>query len=65
MLFIPSSVVNGYRRQLLDALSREREVQRERWMQKPLNRDVKYTGSIDWRLNVVNRLAAEFYGNMV
>ncbi len=32
VLFIPSSVVNGYRRQLLDALSREREEQRERWV---------------------------------
>ena len=61
VLFIPSSVVNGYRRQLLDTLSREREEQRERWVQEPLNRDVKYTGSADWRLNVVNRLATEFY----
>ena len=61
VLFIPSSVVNGYRRQLLDALSREREDQRERWVQEPLNQDVKYTGSADWRLNVVNRLATEFY----
>ena len=26
-----------------------------------MNADVKYTGIADWRLNVVNRLSAEFY----
>lgn len=61
VLFIPVSVVNGYRRKLLDELCQERERQREKWIQEPLNRDVKYTGIADWRLNVVNRLAAEFY----
>jgi len=61
VLFIPASAVNGYRRKLLDELSLERERQREKWIQEPLNREVKYTGIADWRLNVVNRLATEFY----
>ena len=61
VLFIPASVVNGYRRLLLDKLSLERERSRVTWVQEPLNADVKYTGIADWRLNVVNRLSAEFY----
>lgn len=61
VLFIPSSVVNGYRRGLLEELGRKREEVREKWEQQPLNKDVKYVGGTDWRLNVVNRLATEFY----
>lgn len=61
VLFIPSSVVNGYRGNLLDALTGEREKQRERWVQSPLKSEPVYTGQADWRLNVVNRLSGEFY----
>lgn len=61
VLFIPSSVVNGYRVNLLDALTGEREKQRERWVQSPLKSEPVYTGQADWRLNVVNRLSGEFY----
>ncbi|WP_099292360.1 U32 family peptidase [Butyricimonas sp. Marseille-P3923] len=61
VLFIPSAVVNGYRGRLLDLLTEEREKQRERWVQAPLNRDAVYAGEADWRLNVVNRLSGTFY----
>ena len=61
VLFVPASVVNGYRRQLLDELSLERERLRETWVQEPLDTGVEYTGTTDWRLNVVNRLSAGFY----
>lgn len=61
VLFIPSSVVNGYRVDLLDALTGEREKQRERWVQSPLKSEPVYTGQADWRLNVVNQLSGEFY----
>lgn len=61
ILFVPSSVVNTYRGRLLELLTEEREKQRERWVQSPLNGDALYAGQPDWRLNVVNRLSSEFY----
>lgn len=61
ILFVQAAVLNGYRRCLLEQLTEAREAQREIWVQHPLNQEVAYTGTPDWRLNVVNKLSAEFY----
>lgn len=61
VLFIPSAVLNGLKRDLLTALSAEREKNRERmvigkWQAEPMKKE-----RADWRYNVVNAKAAAFY----
>lgn len=61
VLFVPSAVLNAYRRQLLENMQEKREELREKWVQEPLDGKLIYTGISDWRLNVVNKLSLEFY----
>lgn len=61
VVFVPTAVLNGYRRRLLDALAVARENSRPRLEQRPLRMDVVYPLAGDWKLNVVNHLAADFY----
>ncbi|MDR1273152.1 MAG: U32 family peptidase [Odoribacteraceae bacterium] len=60
-LFAPASLVNGYRRLLLETLAANRERSRDRWVQAPFRVGVPFPGAPDWRLNVANALAERFY----
>lgn len=61
VLFVPAAAVNELRRRLLEALSAAREARRPRLAQPPLRAGVAYPLRADWRLNIANRLAADFY----
>lgn len=60
-LFVPAGVANAARRCLLEQLSKNREEQREVIEMGELNGQVAVRPDIDWRFNVVNHLATEFY----
>lgn len=60
--FIPASKLNEYRRNILELLMQERLKNYKREIQKPL-KYVKYPfEQLDYRANVHNHLAKEFYG---
>ena len=61
LLFLPLSAVNALRRRLLDDLTLAREAHRPRWQQPPLDPSAPDPLPADWRLNITNRLAADFY----
>ncbi|MDR0766562.1 MAG: U32 family peptidase [Odoribacteraceae bacterium] len=60
-LFVPLSVVNRYRRLLLQALEGERERAFARWTRRPSSPGALFPGPVDWRLNITNALAMQFY----
>lgn len=61
VVFVPAAALNACRRHLLEMLTAAREKNREKWVQTPLHAEVPYTLPADWKLNVVNGLAADFY----
>lgn len=61
ILFIPASAINQARRLLLQRLEAEREKLRPVLPWYPLQKTVKGPEVIDWRYNVVNEEAIEFY----
>lgn len=61
ILFVPAGAANAARRCLLDRLLKNREEQREVIRMNRLNEQVAVQPEIDWRFNVVNQLATEFY----
>lgn len=60
-VFVPSARLNSFRRSLLELLTEERAVRRERGEKEKPNREVKWKEKIGWRDNVTNRLAEQFY----
>lgn len=61
ILFIPAAVVNGFRRELLEMLSRVREEKRQIVRMEKTDAGVFYKPEIGWQANVVNEKAAQFY----
>ena len=61
--FIPISVLNAYRRELFDLLMRERLTNYKREEQKPLRYVEYFEKEIDYRGNVYNSVAEEFYNS--
>ena len=61
--FIPISSVNEYRRNLFNNLMSERLTNYKRELQKPLKYADYYEKEIDYRGNVFNKEAEEFYKN--
>lgn len=61
VLFIPSARLNAMRRELLEDLRQERERNREVIRGNAMNDTEHYPLAVDWRCNVVNRKAEEFY----
>lgn len=61
VLFVPAATANGLRRKVLETLSRVREQHRRRSTPFRENKEIRYPGSADWRLNIVNRNAESFY----
>lgn len=59
--FVQMSVLNGCRRRLLEALTAARKERRPLLVQQPLRTEIAYLLPSDWKLNIVNRLAADFY----
>lgn len=60
-LFIPSAQINTLRRNLLDLLQKERELNRPRFEMNPINADALCPQNITWNYNVTNKLAEDFY----
>ena len=61
--FIPISVLNEYRRKLLNLLMNERITNYKREVQKPLKYVDYPVKDIDYRGNIYNKVAEEFYNN--
>lgn len=61
ILFVPAGTANAVRRRLLDRLVINREERREIIRMNGLNEQATVQPELDWRFNVVNRLATEFY----
>lgn len=61
VLFIPAATINAARRELLELLLRERELQRPKEPATVINSSVIFDQPADWRLNIVNERAAAFY----
>jgi putative protease len=61
VLFVPSARLNAFRRELQERLEQLREEKREVLLQPPFDRTLFYKKQIDWKHNVVNKLAADFY----
>ncbi len=61
VLFVPAAIANGLRRKVLETLSRVREQNRMHLTPFRENKEVRYPGPADWRLNIVNRKAEAFY----
>lgn len=61
VLFVPAAAANSARRCLLDLLSKAREEQRTTLPVGDIDKGVAVLPEIDWRHNVVNARAAEFY----
>jgi putative protease len=60
-LFLPTSLVNQYRRRLLQELEHNRAQARVRWTRHPVSPGIPFPGVAEWRLNITNALAARFY----
>lgn len=61
VLFVPAAAANTLRRELLNKLIEVRELKREKLLPGREDKAVIYPGKPDWRLNVVNNKAREFY----
>lgn len=61
VLFIPAAVINSFRRSLLEQLLVNREKERVLLSPDQWNKEVEYTGYVDWKHNVVNQKAVLFY----
>lgn len=61
VLFVPAGTANAARRGLLDRLVEKREEQREIIRMGKLDEQTAVETKVDWRYNVVNHLATEFY----
>ncbi len=61
VLFVPAGTANAARRNLLDRLTEQREKQREVVRMSELGGQVAVRTDVDWKFNVVNHLATEFY----
>ena len=59
--FLPISAINQLRRQAFELLMQERLKQYKRDIQKPLNYTPYYKKEVDYRANVFNNEAKEFY----
>ncbi len=59
--FLPISVINELRRDLLNKLMQERLRNYKREVQKPLEHTVFPAGKLDYRANIHNNTAKEFY----
>lgn len=63
VLFVPAAIANALRRKALETLSTVREQNRECSTPFRENKEIRYPGPVDWRLNIVNRKAEAFYAD--